>query len=133
MKLKLNNLNKKYKIRTELGNMSLKAMKDMKSAKREIAENPREWNVVCESKGHGYKGSEELFFNVETNMWKGKKFQIKIVEIEGRFGLFKNLVFSYENNMRVPIKLTKQDDCITFQINSRKDKTVCFVPTTLVL
>ena len=46
MKLKLNNLNKKYKIRTELGNMSLKAMKDMKSAKREIAENPREWNDI---------------------------------------------------------------------------------------
>ena len=113
--------------------MSLKAMKDMKSAKREVAENPREWNVLCESKGHGYEGTEDLNFNPETNMWKGKKFQIKIVQIEGSHGLFKDLVFSYENNMRIPIKLTKQDDCITFQINSRKDKTVCFVPTTLVL
>tara|TARA_Y100000780_G_scaffold139979_1_gene126374 strand:+ start:181 stop:492 length:312 start_codon:yes stop_codon:yes gene_type:complete len=98
--------------------------------KKEIIRNPTKWKVCCNSKGYGYKGIEEPIYDFNNGTWIGPKFQIKIRQIKLNLSRVNDIIFYYDNNMRIPIKVDKNDDtgAIVFQINSRKLKTVSFIP-----
>tara|TARA_B110001454_G_C12652835_1_gene406177 strand:+ start:514 stop:825 length:312 start_codon:yes stop_codon:yes gene_type:complete len=98
--------------------------------KKEIIRNPTKWKVYCNSKGYGYNCIEEPIYDFNNGAWIGPKFQIKIRQIKLYLSKVNDIIFYYDNNMRIPIKVDKNNDtgAIVFQINSRKLKTVSFIP-----
>ncbi|SVA57468.1 uncharacterized protein METZ01_LOCUS110322 [marine metagenome] len=105
---------------------------NMDLMKKEIIRNPTKWKVYCNSKGYGYNGIEEPIYNFNNGAWIGPKFQIKIrqIKLDLEYKIINDIIFYYDNNMRIPIKVDKNNDtgAIVFQINSRKLKTVSFIP-----
>jgi hypothetical protein len=105
--------------------------------KKEIIRNPTRWKVLCNSTGRGFEGMEEPSYDFNNGAWIGTKFQIKIRQIKIRqirldlkYKRINDLIFYYDNNMRIPIKVDRDDETgsIIFQINSKKLKTISFIP-----
>lgn len=100
--------------------------------KKEIIRDPMKWKVLCNSTGRGFEGMEEPSYDFNNGAWIGTKFQIKIRQIKLglEYKIINDLIFYYDNNMRIPIKVDRNDETgsIIFQINSRKLKTISFIP-----
>lgn len=105
---------------------------NMDLIKKEIIRDPTRWKVLCNSTGHGFEGMEEPSYDFNNGAWIGTKFQIKIrqIKLDLEYKIMNDLIFYYNNNMRIPIKVDRNDETgsIIFQINSKKLKTISFIP-----
>jgi len=102
---------------------------------REITRCPEDWLVTGYSQAGscgGFQGNDTLIYEyIQNHTWVGDKFKVKMIFTpvrESKIIFKKELVFYYDNNMRIPIGVTTNDDndTITFQLNSRKKKTITF-------
>ena len=102
---------------------------------REITRSPHDWTATGYSEAGccgGFQGDDDMKYqHMNYHQWDGDKFKVEIryMSLKQSKILFKKeLVFYYDNNMRIPIGVTSnnENNLITFTLNSRKKKTITF-------